>query len=711
MRNIPEAEDCFLEPGYELQAYLIKPVQRICKYPLILEQLIKRSPPSASNLAELKDGLASIKTVTDRVNEAQRVMENVPVVKGLETSVEDWKGHNVHTFGGLYYHDKFMVFKGDSEREYRVYVFEKIILCCKEIPAAGQSSKKSSKASKQALHASTGSSPGSKARAGGKKATYQLKGRIFINNVISCVPMNTKSNMLMGLGSWSLQVVWRSDSENESFVLQCRSEEQLRSWCALINRLMDDVAARRQQLQMTQMLHASGSAGPARSATPASGAGRRGLPTSTSTPLFPSTPVTEHIGYFPLVPSSSAADGPSEDTPADQVEGLRHEAVSSPNFFSRSTPLGNYGRMTPTEMAPLNLPPSATPPLRGPRRQRSNTAEDSPAFAHPLSARGHATMPARPIGSQLPPVPPVSSSPRPWSHGAPRTRPSEEPAPMPFSLANTAGSRAGMVGPAAPSPFAPPPHDEGHLRSRSTSNPQFFHLPGPMQSYGRGSGTGPSASGTGQHARVPSQPHAAAAFAGRAVHLSGASASASAPAPAPVGGTTMSRTTTAPPTPNLAGGLSSPPLTDSAARPRPVSGSTFDSIRSSGHSDAQPSMSLSSSLMDWGTSPSGWGDPTPTPPASAGGGRVIRVVLQYGSEEDTLVQVVLATIGFGDLYAKVTEKVRMCIGPQAVPDTGLRLKYIDEDGDLVAMNNDEDVSLAFDAARANQNQLEIVCGA
>lgn len=122
-------------------------------------------------------------------------------------------------------------------------------------------------------------------------------------------------------------------------------------------------------------------------------------------------------------------------------------------------------------------------------------------------------------------------------------------------------------------------------------------------------------------------------------------------------------------------------------------------------------MSLSSSLMDWGTSPSGWGDPTPTPPASAGGGRVIRVVLQYGSEEDTLVQVVLATIGFGDLYAKVTEKVRMCIGPQAVPDTGLRLKYIDEDGDLVAMNNDEDVSLAFDAARANQNQLEIVCGA
>ncbi len=36
-KGMPGSEDCFLEPAYELPAFLIKPVQRICKYHLILE--------------------------------------------------------------------------------------------------------------------------------------------------------------------------------------------------------------------------------------------------------------------------------------------------------------------------------------------------------------------------------------------------------------------------------------------------------------------------------------------------------------------------------------------------------------------------------------------------------------------------------------------------------------------------------------------------
>jgi cell division control protein 24 len=111
--------------------------------------------------------------VADRVNETRRKQENEAVVKDLERRVEDWKGHKIAHFGCLLLEDVFIMSKEDSEREYHVYLFERILLCCKET-----NTKKPQSKSSPLIKSSNRKQ---------KRASLQLKGRIFIHNITAVV--------------------------------------------------------------------------------------------------------------------------------------------------------------------------------------------------------------------------------------------------------------------------------------------------------------------------------------------------------------------------------------------------------------------------------------------------------------------------------------------------------------------------------------------
>ena len=148
------------------------------------------SKPEYPYLEELKAGVAAAKRITDKINEEQRRAENIATVKNLEGRVEDWKGHHISNFGTLLLDDIFTVTKSDMDREYHVFLFEKIILCCKEYLPVGPNAKKVNKSNsllkKQGVPAPL-SIP--TPQNGKKKNTpLLLKGRIFLNNVTSAVP-------------------------------------------------------------------------------------------------------------------------------------------------------------------------------------------------------------------------------------------------------------------------------------------------------------------------------------------------------------------------------------------------------------------------------------------------------------------------------------------------------------------------------------------
>ena len=198
----------------ELPAFLIKPVQRICKYPLLLDvndlspgcittsHLPLQSLVKASTVVEyphyeeLQAGSAAAKRITDKINEAQRRAENNQTVQNLEGRVKDWKGHHLSNFGNLLLDDIFTVTKSEVDREYHVFLFEKIILCCKEAlqpPPSGKRGGKNNSILKKQPATSVASVPGVPNKK--KDTQLLLKGRIFLNNVTQAIPSSPRNSI------------------------------------------------------------------------------------------------------------------------------------------------------------------------------------------------------------------------------------------------------------------------------------------------------------------------------------------------------------------------------------------------------------------------------------------------------------------------------------------------------------------------------------
>src|SRR5690606_22339677 len=107
--------------------FLIKPVQRICKYPLLLREMIKYSDSKDPMLPELNEGMQSVERINAKVNEAIRKKDMAMQVEELAGRVDDWKGHKMESFGDLLLCGQFPIVKSDAkgevEREVRPFCY------------------------------------------------------------------------------------------------------------------------------------------------------------------------------------------------------------------------------------------------------------------------------------------------------------------------------------------------------------------------------------------------------------------------------------------------------------------------------------------------------------------------------------------------------------------------------------------------------------
>ncbi|KAI8895506.1 hypothetical protein BC833DRAFT_660055 [Globomyces pollinis-pini] len=86
-------QDCRVEMNgktnaWDLSSLLVKPVQRVLKYPLLLRRLLEHTPPDHSDYAELKDATESITNVAVKINQVKKQKDIVEhYVKGKPINV------------------------------------------------------------------------------------------------------------------------------------------------------------------------------------------------------------------------------------------------------------------------------------------------------------------------------------------------------------------------------------------------------------------------------------------------------------------------------------------------------------------------------------------------------------------------------------------------------------------------------------------------
>ncbi|KAI0025168.1 hypothetical protein F4780DRAFT_416708 [Xylariomycetidae sp. FL0641] len=190
-----------------LDGFLLKPMQRLVKYPLLLKDLLKKTE-DANAKADLSSGIEAAERVLKQANEAvDRDLLN-EASNELTQRVEDWKNHQLDSFGRLLLHGTYTVITGrtEQEKDYEIYLFENILLCCKEAPSKSKEKKEKNKTLGK-----------------GRATKLQLKGRIFMTNVTEVLSFGKP-------GSYTVQIWWKGDPGVENFVIKFSNEETMKKW-------------------------------------------------------------------------------------------------------------------------------------------------------------------------------------------------------------------------------------------------------------------------------------------------------------------------------------------------------------------------------------------------------------------------------------------------------------------------------------------------
>lgn len=72
----------------DMEAYLVKPIQRICKYPLLLDQLLGQVPASFPDRINLQRACQKMRDITNDINEMKRFSENLHALQSVQERVQ-----------------------------------------------------------------------------------------------------------------------------------------------------------------------------------------------------------------------------------------------------------------------------------------------------------------------------------------------------------------------------------------------------------------------------------------------------------------------------------------------------------------------------------------------------------------------------------------------------------------------------------------------
>ena len=70
----------------DLSSYLLKPTQRICKYPLLVKEILKHTDPISQDYAVLNESVEKIQAIISIVNEGSRQQEGTRRILDIQNN-------------------------------------------------------------------------------------------------------------------------------------------------------------------------------------------------------------------------------------------------------------------------------------------------------------------------------------------------------------------------------------------------------------------------------------------------------------------------------------------------------------------------------------------------------------------------------------------------------------------------------------------------
>ncbi|XP_022666906.1 pleckstrin homology domain-containing family G member 3-like isoform X2 [Varroa destructor] len=134
----PESRSCALLAklqlglGHRMQlgSYLLKPVQRILKYPLLLDAMrhYEKDYPGWPGQELIERALRAMQRIANRINEIKKLDEDAVRVQEVQSFLQGWTGNDLTTYGGLVAEERVMCQK---KHLMHIFLFEKMLLITK----------------------------------------------------------------------------------------------------------------------------------------------------------------------------------------------------------------------------------------------------------------------------------------------------------------------------------------------------------------------------------------------------------------------------------------------------------------------------------------------------------------------------------------------------------------------------------------------------
>ncbi|XP_016536482.1 pleckstrin homology domain-containing family G member 3 isoform X1 [Poecilia formosa] len=119
-----------LNHSLPLETYLLKPVQRILKYHLLLQELSKHIDKSDPGYEVVEDAIVTMTAVAWYINDMKRKQEHAVRLQEIESLLLNWSGPDLSGFGDLVLEGSFKVQRVKKERAF--FLFDKMLLIAKK---------------------------------------------------------------------------------------------------------------------------------------------------------------------------------------------------------------------------------------------------------------------------------------------------------------------------------------------------------------------------------------------------------------------------------------------------------------------------------------------------------------------------------------------------------------------------------------------------